>query len=90
MSDYDSEGQLKVKPSIERYSIDKCLEKAGGNRFDLILLASQRARDIANKRIFAGRTNKDEYENKPTTQALIDIEQGEYTREDLLSKYNEK
>jgi DNA-directed RNA polymerase omega subunit len=90
MSDYDREGQLKVKPSIERYSIDKCLENAGGNRFDLILLASQRARDIANKRIFAGRTNKNEYENKPTTQALIDIEQGEYTREDLLSKYNEK
>ena len=82
--------EKKVTPSIERYNIDTCLEEAGGNRFDLILLASQRARDIANKRIFAGKTNKNEYENKPTTQALIDIEQGEYTREDLLANYKGK
>jgi len=76
----------KVEPSIERYSIDTCLDQVGGNRFELILLASQRARDIANKRIFAGKTNKNEYANKPTTQALIDIEQGEYTKEDLLNR----
>lgn len=30
----------------EQLDVEKCVEKSGGNKFDLIIMASQRAREI--------------------------------------------
>ena len=67
---------LKVLSSIEKYDRTKCVEETG-NQFKLVLLASARARDIANRRNFAERGgDRTTHENKPCVQALIDISEG--------------
>ena len=58
--------------------IEKCVENVGGSRFNLILLASKRAREIANKRNLVLRNDsKAVYETRTTTEALNDIENGD-------------
>ena len=50
-----------------------------GNQFDLVLVASQRAREI--KR---GSMSKVGNENGPAVSALREIEEGHYTKQDYL------
>lgn len=66
-----------TKPSsVEKYDRTKCVENAGG-QFQLVLAASARAREIANKRNFAERGGSREvYDAKPCVQALIEISEG--------------
>jgi DNA-directed RNA polymerase omega subunit len=69
--------QLTKKSSIDKVDIDACMKKLGVDRFKLIVIAANKARQIANKRNFAERSGaKVEYENRPTVQALIDILEG--------------
>jgi DNA-directed RNA polymerase subunit omega len=56
-----------------------------GSRFDLVLVASQRAREI--KR---GSTPKVQGDNGAVVTALEEIEQGLYTKEDYLKKLRNK
>lgn len=66
-----------MRTSIEKVDLDKCLEKFLGNRFNLIIAASQRAREIANQRIISARNDADvEHDSKPVVQALVDIADG--------------
>lgn len=60
--------------------------KAIGNRFDLVLVASQRARELKN-----GSKQKVEGTDASTTiTALREIEQGLYTKEDYLKTIPKK
>lgn len=67
----------KVVNSVERYNIDNCLKPFGNNRYQMILASATRAREIANKRTFAEKHgDKTKYANKPTVEALVEIDQG--------------
>jgi DNA-directed RNA polymerase omega subunit len=50
----------------------KCVEQAGGNRFDLVLIASVRARELSRRHKAAGHTTQ---MNSPVG-ALLDIQEG--------------
>ena len=66
---------------MARVTVEDAVEKVG-NRFDLILLATRRARQIAT----GGKTPKIDVANdKPTVTALREIEQGLVT-EDILNQ----
>ena len=52
---------------------------AYGDRFEMVLAASQRARELKN-----GHAAKVLGKNGPSVTALNEIEQGKYTREDFL------
>lgn len=57
-----------------------------GNRFDLVLIASQRARELKN-----GSAQRVEGKDaSPTITALREIEQGKYTKQEYLSKLKRK
>jgi len=56
-----------------------------GNKFELVLAASQRAREIKN-----GSTPRVESTNGPIITALKEIEEGKYTRKDFLSTLHRK
>ena len=60
----------------------KCVEQAGGNRFDLVLIATQRAREI--KR----RQSKDtpEVHSLPCVSALLEIQEGKVDSRRYLMK----
>jgi DNA-directed RNA polymerase omega subunit len=51
---------------------EKCVELAGGNRFDLVLIASVRARELARRHKAAELTTQ---VNAPVS-ALLDIQEG--------------
>jgi DNA-directed RNA polymerase omega subunit len=51
---------------------EKCVEQAGGNRFDLVLIASVRARELARRHKAAELTTQ---VNAPVS-ALLDIQEG--------------
>lgn len=75
---------MKTQNSVEAVNIDQAIENIGGNRFQLILAASQRAREIANRRIFAERGgDRTKYYHRPIVQALIDVAEGRAGREYL-------
>lgn len=75
---------MKPQNSVEAVDIDLALENFGGNRFQLILGAAQRAREIANRRIFAERGgDRTKYNHRPIVQALIDVAEGRAGREYL-------
>lgn len=76
----------KVKYTIERYDIDNCLKAFDGNRFQLILATSKRAREIANSRIFADRKEMGIYDNKPVVEALCEVDQGKIGKDYLYKK----
>lgn len=65
-------------------SVEGAVEKIG-SRFDLVLVASERAREI--KR---GSTPKVQGNNGAVVTALEEIEQGLYTKEDYLKKIRNK
>jgi len=57
-----------------------------GNRFDLVLVAAQRARELKN-----GSTQRVEGKDASyAVTALREIEQGKYTKQDYLSKIPRK
>lgn len=76
--------RMKPQNSVEAVNIDQALENFGGNRFELILGASQRAREIANRRVFAERGgDRTKYNHRPIVQSLIDVAEGRAGREYL-------
>lgn len=77
---------IKPRNSVEVVNIDQALENVGGNRFHMILIAAQAAREIASKRVFAERNgDRTKYYHRPVVQALIEVAEGRAGRE-LLDK----
>lgn len=68
----------------KQVTVEGAVEKIG-SRFDLVLVASERAREI--KR---GSPPKIKTSNGPIVTALEEIEQGLYTKEDYLKKIRNK
>ena len=60
---------LSRGPSID---IEKCVENVGGNRFNLVLIAAVRARELARRHRAAEKTTQ---MNAPVN-ALLDIQEG--------------
>ena len=58
---------------------EKCVVQAGGNRFDLVLIATVRARELSRRHKAAGLTTQ---VNSPVS-ALLDIQEGKMGREYL-------
>jgi DNA-directed RNA polymerase omega subunit len=70
---------------MARYTSEKAAEMAGG-RFDLVLMASQRARELKNGHI-------QRVEGKDATAvvtALREIEEGKYTKQEWLNSLPKK
>ncbi len=64
---------------MARVTVEDCLDKVA-NRFDLVMVASKRARDIA----VNGAEPKVDWENdKPTVVALREIAEG-FVKSDIL------
>lgn len=61
------------------YNRDKAIETIGGSQFDLVLVASERARQISN-----GSEPKVETEHRSGITALIEVQEGLYTKEDFI------
>jgi DNA-directed RNA polymerase omega subunit len=75
---------MKAVNTVERYNIDNCLKPFNGNRFQMILASAIRAREIASKRNIAEKNgNKTKHTNKPTVEALCEIDQGIFGAEYL-------
>lgn len=58
---------------------EKCVENVGGNRFDLVLIASVRARELSRRHKAAGHQTQ---MNAPVG-ALLDVQSGSVSREYL-------
>jgi DNA-directed RNA polymerase subunit K/omega len=58
---------------------DLCVEKSGGNRFDLVLIASARSRELSSRNRQEGQL---EYRNSNLT-ALLEIQEGKIGKEYL-------
>jgi DNA-directed RNA polymerase subunit K/omega len=67
---------LSRGPAID---MDKCVEKAGGNLFDLVLIASARARELSRRHKSDELTTQI---NSPVS-SLLDIQEGRVGREYL-------
>ena len=63
---------------------EKCVAQIGGNRFDLVLVATVRARELSRRHKAAGLTTQ---VNSPVS-ALLDIQEGKIGRE-YLKKVDE-
>lgn len=75
---------MKLDLQSKDINVQKCVENIGGNQFELILIAATRAREIANTRSIAQRSNPDlKYPVKIVTSALQEVEQGQIGREYL-------
>lgn len=76
--------------AFQQVDIDNALKVFDGNRYQLIVAAAQRAREIATKRLIADRAKPGayQYENKPTVAALKEFANGQAGREylDRLAK----
>lgn len=70
---------VKAVNTVERYNIDNCLVPFGGNRFQMILAAATRAREIAGTRNIADKNgNRKPYANKSVVEALCEIDEGKF------------
>lgn len=71
--------------AFQQVDIDRALEVFDGNRYNMIIAAAYRAREIAAKRLIADRAalGKNVYENKPTVAALKEIAAGQVGQEYL-------
>ena len=58
---------------------EKCVVQAGGSRFDLVLIATVRARELSRRHKAAGLTTQ---VNSPVS-ALLDVQEGKIGREYL-------
>ena len=72
---------FNLKDIMARITSQKAVEAIGGSRYDLVLAASQRARELRR-----GAMPNIESENGPVVTALREIESGKYTLEDYLKK----
>jgi DNA-directed RNA polymerase omega subunit len=61
---------------------EKCVQEAGGNRFDLVLIAAQRAREIKRKDLHSDSKTH----SLPCVSALIDIQEGKVDPKRYLMK----
>lgn len=68
---------LSRGPSID---IEKCVENIGGNKYDLVLIAAARSREIQRKNRHATRREQ----QFPNITALQEIEAGTIGKEYLL------
>jgi DNA-directed RNA polymerase subunit omega len=66
---------------MSKITVDEAVIKVGGNRFELILIAAERARELAR-----GSTPRLVTTSKPVSAALEEIEDGLYTKEEYLDK----
>ena len=58
---------------------DKCVENAGANRFDLVLIASQRTRELK-------RQHKESGKHVGSIDALLEIQDGKLDPKKYLAK----
>lgn len=78
---------MSTKLTLQSQDVDisKAIENVGGNRFHLVLIASARAREIANKRNLVLRNDPNaEYAVRVVTEALNDVAEGRVTGDILL------
>ena len=74
----------KVTNTVERYNMDNCIKPFAGNRFKMILAAATRAREITSQRMMMEKNGvKNKHTNKPTVEALCEIDQGVFGAEYL-------
>lgn len=66
---------------MSKITVDEAVVKVGGSRFELILIAAERARELAR-----GSTARLVTDSKPVSAALEEIEAGLYTKEEYLDK----
>jgi DNA-directed RNA polymerase omega subunit len=59
--------------------LEQCVEISGGNRFDLVVMASARARELSQ---LNHHSERQEHRHTPVT-ALLDIQEGKVGREYL-------
>lgn len=71
--------KLSRGPNIDT---EKCVEMAGGNRFDLVLIAAAKSREIARKHKHDEMTTQ---VNAPVT-ALLEIQEGRVNAKVYLNK----
>lgn len=77
--------------AFQQVDIDKALDVFEGNRYNMIIAAAHRAREIASARLIADRaTVKPVYENKPTVAALKELAAGKYGQEYLIKVGKQK
>ena len=67
----------KILSRAQTVDIEKCVEESGGNRFNLILMASQRARQISHQ----NRSSMQHEHLHTNITALLEIQNGEYKDE---------
>jgi len=67
---------LSRGPSID---LEQCVENSGGNRFDLVIMAAARARELSRQHRHHERT---EHLNSPIT-ALLEFQNGKLDKEYL-------
>jgi DNA-directed RNA polymerase omega subunit len=75
---------MKIDLQSKDINVQKCVQNVGGNQFELILIAATRAREIANTRAIAQKTNPQlKYPTKIIASALNEIETNMIGREYL-------
>jgi len=67
---------LSRGPSLD---IEQCVANAGGNRFDLVLIAAIRSREIARQH----KHSESKEHVYPSVSALLEIQEGKIDREYL-------
>jgi len=73
-----------LKSSVEVYNIDNALAVFDNNRFQFILAASARSREIATARTIAERAGSTvKYANRPSVSAIIEFAEGKVGTEYL-------
>ena len=61
---------------------DKCVDQVGGNRFNLVLIAANRARELRSRQ----RESKPEVHSLPCVSALLEIQEGKLDNKRYLMK----
>lgn len=70
----------------QEIDVDLALENVGGNRFEMILIAATRAREIESTRRIAQNNNTSlKFRNRTISAALQEVEEGKVGR-DYLNK----
>lgn len=80
---FTSENQMGNKRLSRSSSVnrDVCVDNAGGNHFDMVLMVANRAREIANKDIRNNANN-----NGHVLTALLELQKGEYGTDYIIPK----
>lgn len=68
-----------------QYDRDKAVEAIGGSQFDLVMVASHRARELKK-----GAISTIETDNNEGIKALIEIQEGLFTKQDWLDTISGK